>query len=349
MKRHLIRLFALALLVTLGAPGARAASALFDKAPADRDLYVFVDFARLAKSPHMAASLAFLGNGLKAPLFRLPKESGLVFGDTVQSGLLVVHKGAARVSLLSGAFDLDKTRAWLQAHAKARAEEAARKTEEAKARAVEAAKQAKGGEPAAVAPASPDFVFAEKSLGGKPALLVPGGIYLLFWSKDLVLAGTEKNLNDALPVLEGKAKGMSRSKLFGDHKDRLDKKAAVSWIGQNPTRAKQKLKKRGKLALADVDGSVGNARLTDTLKVEARVFTRSKESAKAVSEYALRRVAKVRERLAGNFLLKGLAPLLDGVKAEPKDKDALVSYELNEQQVTLVLNLAGPLLGMVRK
>ena len=103
MNRHLIRLSVLALLILSGAPGARAASALFDKAPADRDLYVYVDFTRLAKSPHMAATLSFLSNGLKAPLFRLPKESGVVFGDTVTSGLLVVDKGAARVSLLEGA------------------------------------------------------------------------------------------------------------------------------------------------------------------------------------------------------------------------------------------------------
>ena len=321
------------------------AGSLMEHAPAGRDLYVSVDLAALAKSPHQADLLRFLKTGLKVDVFGLEPASGLEFGGTAKAGLVVVKGSKAPLTVLSGTFDVEKTRAWLKAEADKAVTEAKAATEAAKTREAEAAKAAKrAAQP--VKDVAPAYVFEEKSVEGKPALHLPGGSWLLFVAPDLVAAGGDEALTKALPALQGKGSTAAADADLQRLVKQADTSKPIWWVSANPKETREAFAAKGDQTLADVEASVGSVVLTDDLTFDGVVLTAKPESATDFAGRIQKRVTDVK----GKFLVKtlGVASYLDGVSVTTEGSRVLVKHRLAKAQVQVLLKVGAQLIGLFK-
>jgi hypothetical protein len=330
--------------LSAAAPSANAGS-LFDVAPNDRDAYVKVDFVKLAASPHTANLLGFLEKGLKVSVFGLPPASGIDFGKTAKEGLVVVHAGKTRLTYLSGSFDLAATRTWLQAQSVASAKKAEESTANARAKEAEAAKAGKR-EPKELKAKAPSYVFAEESIGDKPALAVPGGVFLLFWSPQLVVAGTKHQLEQYLAAIGGKDPA-SKGRLLTTYGKLPDRSAPMWWLAENPERKRATLKKKGKTMLADVLADAGSMSLEGDALLKTVFVTASEESAKGFAAHIEAQLAKFK----GKFLVRslGVAAMLEGMSIKAEGKQVRVEHKLKKPQVEVLLKVGAQLLGLFKR
>ena len=335
----------LPLLLALALASPAVGGSLLDRTPAGRDLYVSVDLATLAKSPHLPDLLRFLKTGLKVDVFGLDPASGIDFGNTARAGVVAVKGTRAPLTVLSGTFDAEKTRAWLKGVAEKAAADAKSATEAARAREAEAAKAAKRAA-APVKDVEPAYAFEEKPLEGKTALRLPGGSWLLFVGPDLVAAGADEVLAKALPALEGK--GASAGADAGVQK--LVKQATTTrpvwWVSANPRDTRDAFAAKGDQTLADVEGSVGGVVLTDDLVFDGVVLTTRPESATDLAARIQKRLADAR----GKFLVKtlGVASYLEGVAVATEGSRVLVKHRLAKAQVQVLLKVGAQLVGLFK-
>lgn len=343
---HRAALLLLALLMTTPATlGAGQALPLLDRVPAGRDLYVSVDFATLAKSPHLPDLLRFLKTGLKVGVFGLEPASGIDFGTTARAGVVTVKGSKTPLTVLSGTFDAEKTRGHLKGLANKAATDAKAATEAAKAREADAAKAA-GRALQVVKDVTPEFTFEEKALSGLPALKIPGGSWVVFIAPDLVAAGTEKALAKALPTLQGKGSPASKDATVAKYARQADSARPIWWVSVNPAASREAFAKKGDRTLADVEASVGGVTLADELVFDGVVLTARPESATDLAARIQKRLADVK----GKFLVKtlGVASYLDGVVVAPESSRVSVKHKLARNQVQVLLKVGGQLIGLAK-
>lgn len=336
----------LALTLFALAPAADAAS-LFDVAPDDRDGYVKVDFVKLAGSPHTVNLLSFLQKGLKVSLFGLPAASGIDFGRTARAGLVVVHAGKARLTYLSGSFDAAKTRIWLKIHSAAAAKAAAEATAAAYAKEAEAAKAAKRPVNKLKAQA-PAYVFSEESISGKTALSAPGGVFLLFWSPELVIAGTKHQLNEYLAFFGGgHAKPASKGRLLTTYGKLMDRSAPVWWIAEHPERKRAELRKKGKKTLAQVLADGGSLTLASDAVLKTVFVAETAEAAAGFATHIDGQLTKFK----GKFLVRtlGVAAMLEGLTIKAEGERVLIDHSLKKAQMEVLLKVGAQLLGLFKR
>jgi|GEM_PF-4850616 len=345
MHRWLTLLLALVLTLPATTLSAGLALPLMDRVPAGRDAYVNVDFAALAKSPHLPELLRFLKTSLKVGVFGLEAASGIDFGTTVRAGVVAVKGSKTPLTVLSGTFDVEKTRAHLKGLAEKAGADAKAATDAAKAREAEAAKAAKRAEQV-VKEVAPDYTFEEKSVGGVPVLAIPGGTWLAFVAPDLVAAGSEKALTNALPTLQGKGSAAAKDTTLMKYVKQADTTRPIWWVSVNPTETREAFARKGDQTLADVEASVGGATLADELVFDGVVVTARPESATDLAARIQKRLADVK----GKFLVKtlGVASYLDGAVVSPEKDRVIVKHKLAKNQVQVLLKVGGQLIGLLK-
>jgi hypothetical protein len=324
-----------------------AAPSLAERAPRGKDLYLHLDFDRLAGSPHMVGMLRFLAGSLSVPGFALGQDaaSPLAFGRSVHQGLVVVDGGKARLALFAGAVEATTLKAHLQGMAAADEKRAQALTEQARAAETEAARR-EGRKPAPIKAMEPRYRFAEATLGGRPAMLLPSGSWLLLAADGLAAAGARADLEQALPVLQGQGAAVATDDDYRRYAKLADKSRPVWWVHVLGASTRERMLKKDQAAVASVQGSAGSADLADAVTLDSEAVCSDEPNAKAFAAQARSRLEEVR----GKFLVRtlGVAGYLEGAQVEARGSSVFVHHTLTRSQATTLLNVGGQLIGLFR-